>query len=92
MSDEPDYVVVRRGPDMPDEWLMPDGLEGKWFDRSAVPVAAPGAPRNAERHTTSSAMAAEPTGRFEVRDDGAVAEVWELRPLFLPHESPTGVD
>lgn len=82
MSVEPDYVVVRRGPDMPDEWLMPDGLEGRWFDRSTIRIAPdPGDLSQAD--VSISTAVAVPTGRFEVREsDGAVAEVWEIRPGY----------
>jgi len=81
---EPDYVVVRRGPDMPDEWLMPDGLEGRWFDRAEMkPPPPPGwADEFRRRGGVVSTAAAVPTGRFEVREDGAVAEVWEIRPSY----------
>lgn len=81
---EPDYVVVRRGPDMPDEWDMPPGLEGKWLDRATMP---PPPARDSmsdfrARGGVVTSAAAVPTGRFEVRDDGAVAEVWEIRPQY----------
>lgn len=84
MSDmEPDYVVVRRGPDVPAEWSVGD-VEGKWFDRSTMPPPPP--PEALDRFRKDggvvSGVAAVPTGRFETRDDGAVAEVFELRPHY----------
>ena len=72
MTPEPDYVVIRASPDLPPGFL-PERLDGMWFDRSTLPsrpedVDLPGG-------------VAVPSGRFEVRDyDGAVAEVWEVRP------------
>jgi hypothetical protein len=79
----PDYVVVRRGLDLPAEWSVGD-LDGKWFDRSAMPPPPPpGAfDRFRAEGGVASGASAVPTGRFEVRDDGAVAEVWELRPHY----------
>ncbi|PZG16486.1 hypothetical protein C1I95_17595 [Micromonospora craterilacus] len=65
-ADEPDYVVVRPHPDLPAGFLPPD-LDGRWFDRSALRLG-------------SGTAVAVPSGRFEVRDDGAVAEVYEVRP------------
>lgn len=83
MSDKiPDYVVLRAGPDLPEGW-MPDHLEGRWYDRNKVPFGAPNpdapdAPPGASKTTA----VAEPTGLLEVRDDGAVAEVWHVRPGY----------
>lgn len=83
MSDEPDYVVVRRGLDMPEEWSMGD-MDGKWLDRSTMPPPLPPGALNRfrEKGGVVSSATAVPTGRFETRDDGAVAEVWELRPRY----------
>lgn len=68
---EPDYVVIRPAPDLPPEFL-PGYLNGRWYDRAELPWGG------------SSCgwidAVAVPTGRFEVRDDGAVAEVFEVRP------------
>lgn len=71
----PDYVVIRPAADLPDGFL-PDEMNGKWLDRSQLPTepgdghAAPAGPGGA------TAVA---TGRFETREDGAVAEVFEVR-------------
>lgn len=87
MSDEPaDYVVIRRGTDVPAEWYIGD-LEGRWFDRSQV-LASRSDPESVkrfrERGGVVSGAQAVPTGRFEIREsDGAVAEVWELLPLYI---------
>jgi hypothetical protein len=66
-----DYVVVRAAPDLPDGFL-PDHLEGRWYDLAEMPAAYPGGPL--------AHAVAVPVDRFEVRDDGAVAQVWEVRP------------
>ena len=68
---EPDYIVVRAAPDLPPGFLSP-GMDGKWFDRSMIPEGV-----GTYGWRDSVAIA---TGRFEVRDDGAVAEVFEVRP------------
>jgi hypothetical protein len=69
----PDYVVIRATADLPVGFL-PEYIEGRWFDVSTwVP----------DRRSVALGMGvgvAVPTGRFEVRDDGAVAEVYEVRP------------
>lgn len=75
----PDYVVIRAGEGLPPGFLPPH-LDGKWFDRRSVPVRAAkfvGSGNNG--HVTVSEAVAVPSGRFEVREDGAVAEVWELQ-------------
>lgn len=77
MGDEPDYIVLRRHPDLRDDFRLPDGDDGKWFDRGDIPVCPP--PPHG-RDTGPPGGVAVPTGRFEVRDDGAVAEVWEFQP------------
>lgn len=74
-----DYVVIRPGLGLPDGFLPPH-LDGKWFDKADVPLgrAAPRGTYVAGGVSASEAVAV-PTGRFEVRDDGAVAEVYEVR-------------
>jgi hypothetical protein len=72
-----DYVVLRHGPDVPDEYRA-EHLEGRWYDLAHAPVGPAGFGPHA-------LAVAEPAGRFEVRDDGAVAEVWEIR-LTTPNE------
>jgi hypothetical protein len=71
MGDAPDYVVIRPHPDLPAGFLPPS-LDGKWFDRSTLPFGFASG--------TSGTAVAVPSGRFEVRDDGAVAEVYKVRP------------
>lgn len=71
---EPDYVVIRAAADLP-PGAVPEGFEGRWLDRTQVEPAPLVEPANVGKAT------AVPTGRFEVREyDGAVAEVWEIRP------------
>lgn len=77
MGVEADYVVLRRHPDLPEQFRLPAGFEGRWLDRSQVPLRRPRPPHGVDLREA----VAVPTGRFEVRDyDGAVAEVWEFRP------------
>ena len=70
---EPDYIVIRPADNLPPGFL-PERFDGMWFDRTTVPQRA--MPVRAGMCETL----AVPTGRFEVRDDGAVAEVWEVAP------------
>lgn len=75
----PDYVVVRPAPDLPPGYLSPR-WDGRWLDASRLPEA-PG-PGQLPPGFTGVTMTLAPAGRFEVRDyDGAVAEVWEARPV-----------
>lgn len=77
MSSEPNYVVVRPSPDLPPGFL-PEHLDGKWFDISEMPFSFR-EPGEAAAAGIGEAVSV-PTGRFEYRDDGAVAEVYEVRP------------
>lgn len=69
---EPNYIVVRPSADLPPGFLPPH-LDGWWYGVTQLPdLFGP--------HGAGDAVAV-PTGRFEVRDsDGAVAEVYEVRP------------
>jgi hypothetical protein len=71
-----DHIVLRHGPDIPHEhWAQ--HLEGVWLDvDNRGRVAAIRTP----------AAVAEPTLQFEYRDDGAVAQVYEIR-LTIPNET-----
>lgn len=51
---------------------------GRWYNRTDIPRWSD-SPGPIQGITYSEAVAV-PSGRFEVRDDGAVAEVWEMRP------------
>jgi hypothetical protein len=73
MATEPNYIVVRPAPDLPAGFL-PEALNGIWFDLSQLP-SDPGL-----TGVRMGAAVAVPSGRFEQREDGAVAEVYEVRP------------
>lgn len=74
---DPDYIVLRAYPAAPPGW-MPADLEGRWYDRATVGSALD------EKSTAEFPAVAVPTGRFEAREEnGAVAEVWEVRPAGL---------
>ena len=75
---EPDYIVIRPAADLP-PGLLPERGNGRWYDRSSL--------RQADQEQSINALiqygggVAVATGRFETRDyDGAVAEVYEVRP------------
>jgi hypothetical protein len=65
----PDHVVIRAASDLPPGFL-PAALNGKWLDRAQLS-------EESNVHHWGSAVAVA-TGRFEVREDGAVAEVFEM--------------
>jgi hypothetical protein len=68
----PDYIVIRPAPGLPPGFLPPH-LDGRWYDAAQIPELF-------RSHSLSDAVAV-PSGRLEVRDsDGAVAEVYEVRP------------
>lgn len=67
------YVVWRRRPDLPDE-QMPRGWEGRWELMREVTMSV----RLRPSSTPYSAATAIPTDRYEVREDGEVARVYEL--------------
>ena len=71
---KPDFIVVRAAPDLP-AGVLPPGVDGRWYDRATMPVR-----RELFEDDPPSEVVAVATGRFEVRDDGAVAEVFEVRP------------
>jgi hypothetical protein len=66
------YAVLRPGPGLPAGFLPPR-LDGLWMDLDQVQDMAVPVPG-----TTSLAVAVA-TGRFERRDDGATARVYEFR-------------
>jgi hypothetical protein len=80
--DEPDYIVMRPGFGLPEGFMPPD-MDGRWYDRATFPMAPareedePPPPPHLK--PAGPPAVAVPTGRFEVRTDGAVAEVWELQ-------------
>lgn len=70
---EPDHVVIRPAADLPAGFL-PSRLDGLWLDRAGLSQVGAG------QTATQGGAVAVPSGRFESRDDGAVAEVYEVRP------------
>lgn len=64
------YIVLRGEPGLPPGW-MPEYLEGLWI---TPPPAGP--PLAEVQAGTATAYA---TDRFETRDDGAEAQVYEVR-------------
>lgn len=73
MTGDADFIVIRAAADLPPGFLPPD-QDGLWLDRSTLQSGPPPG-------VVMSEAVAVPTGRFEVREyDGAVAEVWEVRP------------
>ena len=73
---EPDHIVLRAGPGLPDGFMPPD-MDGRWYDRASFPIR--GSAEQPHLRQAGSPAVAVPTGRFEIRDDGAVAEVWEFQ-------------
>jgi hypothetical protein len=79
----PDWIVLRFSPECPPE-LVPEELEGHWFDRSVLhgkveltrSVPATRLDDLGTRVTRQSV--ARPTGKFEVDDNMQVAEVYEV--------------
>ena len=68
------YIVLRAAPGMPPGW-MPDRLDGMWYERSRL-VGSYGS-----LHDIASGSAkGRATGRYECRDDGYLAEVYEVGP------------
>lgn len=67
--------MLRLGPGVSSDFLPP-GYDGLWLDRSQM--LQPGSDLLYDRIGIPTAIAT-PTGRFETREDGVVAEVWEFR-------------
>lgn len=68
MGAECDFIVIRPTDTWPAGFFPPE-LDGMWIDLATHPTY--------RELGTNLATAA---GRFEVRADGAVAEVWEIKP------------
>jgi hypothetical protein len=64
------YIVLRAAPGMPLGW-MSDQFDGMWYDRDKDRSYHP---------QTGAAAVGRPTGRYERRDDGYLAEVYEVGP------------
>lgn len=73
-----DYIVIRPAHDLP-PGFVPERENGRWYDRTDMPEAD--IEQTADALIRYGGGVAVATGRFEVRDyDGAVAEVYEVRP------------
>lgn len=79
----PDWIVLRFSSDVPSD-LVPEELEGHWFDRSTLhgkveltrQVPTTRLDDLGTRVTRQSV--ARPTGKFEIDEDMQVAEVYEV--------------
>lgn len=67
------FIVIRPGPDLPEGWLPAD-LDGYWRERDGMLSIYP------IRFVTENSVTSTATssGRVEIREDGAVAEVYEV--------------
>lgn len=65
------YAVIRAAADLAAGFLPPD-VEGRWYDLADLPFV-----RASAQVAGGVAVA---TDRFERRDDGATARVYEVRP------------
>jgi hypothetical protein len=73
------FIVFRHSPAMPREQWSPT-LEGWWIDAPDPDrISDPRPPAG----TLPAYAVAEPTGRYETRDDGEMAEVWMIRPTAI---------
>jgi hypothetical protein len=68
------YAVIRAAADLP-AGFMPAKLDGRWYDLDTMPMA-----RGAEALALAGGAVAVATERFERRDDGVTARVYEFRP------------
>ena len=62
------YVVIRVVGWVPG---LPADLDGKWFDLADI---------HTDYRPNRPGLVAYETSRFEEREDGALAQVWEIRP------------
>jgi hypothetical protein len=74
--EEPDFIVFRAAPGVPEGML--GHWDGLWFDLNDVPH--PSGVRRDHLHMILGMNHWDvfPCGEFEVRNDGAVAEVWRM--------------
>lgn len=75
------YVVVRPAADLPAGFL-PSDLDGRWYDMDMVPKSVD---HDYDGDTwdwlgLAGGAVAVATDRFESREDGALAQVYEVRP------------
>lgn len=65
------YIVIRAAADLPEGFLPPD-LEGRWYDLADIPS-------DGVDWSVGGGVAVV-TDRFERREDGVTARVYEVRP------------
>jgi hypothetical protein len=77
------YIVIRAAANLPAGFL-PEHLEGRWIDRPPpAPIDADPPDSYHGRETPFGRLGeavAVATGRYERREDGALAEVFEVQP------------
>lgn len=71
----PQYIVLRAHPGAPDGW-MPSHLEGRWENKPAALELL----STLDYEDWDWTARGVPTGRYEQRFDGVIAEVYELWP------------
>lgn len=74
MSGIPRYIVVRAHPDLPPGFLPPE-QEGRWYGEELLPLLD-----GDDEFAWGGGAVAVRTDRFERRDDGVTARVFEVRP------------
>lgn len=72
------FIVIRRAPDLPTEFDIGD-LEGKWLDRLQVPFVGHCTESDPTDELLLGDAVARATGHYELREDGAAAEIYEVR-------------
>ncbi|RVX41140.1 hypothetical protein EDD27_3609 [Nonomuraea polychroma] len=70
---EPDWIVLRPAEGVPPD-ALPPGIDGWWLDRYGWSA------EGTMLHSSGTVLRFAPAGRFEAREDGAVAEVFEVWP------------
>lgn len=69
------HIVLRPNPDLPEDFLPPR-MNGEWHERSVIYTGP-----QIDLYGPAAATSARATGRVEIREDGAVAEVYEVGPV-----------
>lgn len=69
MMQEPDYIVFRPSEEL--KGRVSKHYDGYWYDRNQIPMEM-----QPERPGNWNWGKVHPSGKFETRDDGAVAEIW----------------
>ncbi|GAA4209085.1 hypothetical protein GCM10022252_75070 [Streptosporangium oxazolinicum] len=86
-----EYIVTRPSPSLPAGWLPPR-YDGQWITRPGPHSVYVHLMRGTGLEMEFVVATANPTGRVEIRDDGATAEVYEITappwptPGWIPSE------